>query len=156
MFVQGVVKVLLESQLLPRIVGGSSVGSIIAAVLGCHTTEELVSWIDRLEDIDLQFFSSSSVRQFVGSLLMKGHLHDADYFCLKLEELLGDLTFLEAYEKTGRVLNVVVCSANADEPARVLNYLTAPQVLVWSAVAASSSFPGLFPPQVTNAVQDPG
>lgn len=79
---------------------------------------------------------------------MTGAIHDADHFCTKLEELLGDLTFLEAFEKTGRVLNVVVCAANADEPARVLNYLTAPQVLVWSAVAASSAFPGLFPPQV--------
>ena len=141
-------KVLLQSQLLPRIVCGSSVGSIVAAVLGCHTTEALIEWIGHMESIDLGFFSSSSVRQFVGSLLMKGHMHDGDYLCEKLQELLGDLTFLEAYEKTGRVLNVVVCSANADEPARVLNYLTAPQVLVWSAVAASSAFPGLFPPQV--------
>lgn len=141
-------KVLLESNLLPRIICGSSVGSIVGAILGCYTTEELINWIKHVEDIDLQFFSSSSVRQFVGSLLMKGHMHDADHLCLKLENLLGDLTFLEAYEKTGRVLNVVVCSANADEPPRVLNYLTAPQVLVWSAVAASSAFPGLFPPQV--------
>lgn len=47
----------------------------------------------------------------------------------------------------GRVLNVVVCAADTNEPPRVLNYLTAPQVVVWSAVAASSAFPGLFPAQ---------
>jgi len=143
----GVAKVLLESNLLPRIICGSSVGAIVAGILGCHTTEELCEWMTHMEDIDLQFFSSSSTRQFLGSLLMRGHMHDGDHLCKKLEKLLGDLTFLEAYEKTGRVLNVVVCSANADEPPRVLNYLTAPQVLVWSAVAASSAFPGLFPPQ---------
>lgn len=42
-------------------------------------------------------------------------------------------------------MNVVVCAADTDEPPRVLNYLTAPGVLIWSAVAASSAFPGLFP-----------
>lgn len=47
----------------------------------------------------------------------------------------------------GRILNVVVCAADTNEPPRVLNYLTAPGVLIWSAVAASSAFPGLFPAQ---------
>lgn len=40
-----------------------------------------------------------------------------------------------------------VCPADTNEPPRLLNYLTAPNALVWSAVAASSAFPGLFPPQ---------
>lgn len=147
---------LLENDLLPRIVCGSSVGSIVAAILGCHTTTELNEWFGNLQNIDLKFFSSSSVRQFLGSFIMKGHLHDTDHFCTKLQELLGDLTFLEAYEKSGRVLNVVVCSENTDEPPRVLNYLTAPQVLVWSAVSASSAFPGLFPPQEIRSRSDDG
>lgn len=38
-------------------------------------------------------------------------------------------------------------SDDKSEPCRILNYLTAPHVLVWSAVAASSAFPGLFPAQ---------
>jgi TAG lipase/steryl ester hydrolase/phospholipase A2/LPA acyltransferase len=29
----------------------------------------------------------------------------------------------------------------------LLNYLTAPHVVIWSAVACSSAFPGLFQPQ---------
>lgn len=29
----------------------------------------------------------------------------------------------------------------------MLNYLTAPHVVIWSAVACSSAFPGLFPAQ---------
>jgi len=146
---QGVVKVLLESNLLPRIICGSSAGSIISAITCSRTDAELTNWFSRLGDINLQFFSSSSARQFLGSLLMTGNLHDDEHFCLHLAALLGDLTFQEAYDKTGRVLNVVVCSANADEAPRVLNCLTAPHVLIWSAVAASSAFPGLFPPQVT-------
>ena len=47
----------------------------------------------------------------------------------------------------GRVLNVAVCPADTNEPPRVLNYLTAPHVYVWSAVACSSAFPLLFEPQ---------
>jgi hypothetical protein len=46
----------------------------------------------------------------------------------KLKALIGNYTFLEAYERTGRILNVSVCPADTNEPARLLNYLTAPQV----------------------------
>ena len=35
---------------------------------------------------------------------------------------------MEAYKRTGRILNVSVCPADTNEPARLLNYLTAPQV----------------------------
>jgi hypothetical protein len=47
----------------------------------------------------------------------------------------------------GRILNIAVCAADTNEPPRLLNYLTAPNVVVWSAVACSSAFPGLFQPQ---------
>ena len=49
--------------------------------------------------------------------------------------------------RAGRVLNVAVCPADTNEPPRVLNYLTAPHVYVWSAVSCSSAFPLLFEPQ---------
>jgi len=143
----GVVKALLENNLLPRIVGGSSVGSIVSAIAGTHTDEELHYLLNHLEQLDMDFLSNSTIRQFLAQLLSKGHLHDEVYLQNRLRNLLGDLTFLEAHEKTGRVLNVVVCAADTNEPPRVLNFLTAPQVVVWSAVAASSAFPGLFPAQ---------
>jgi TAG lipase/steryl ester hydrolase/phospholipase A2/LPA acyltransferase len=41
---------------------------------------------------------------------------------------MGDYTFLEAYERSGRILNVSVCPADTNEPPRLLNYLSAPQV----------------------------
>eukprot|EP00803_Ostreobium_quekettii_P009303 evm.model.scf_1138.2 EVM.evm.TU.scf_1138.2 scf_1138:9405-15236(-) len=143
----GVVKALLENKLLPRIVGGSSVGSIVSAIVGTHTDEQLAYLLGHLDKLDMNFLSNSTVRQFLAQLIAKGTLHDEIYLQAKLKELLGDLTFLEAYEHSGRVVNVVVCAADTNEPPRVLNYLTAPQVLVWSAVAASSAFPGLFPAQ---------
>jgi predicted acylesterase/phospholipase RssA len=50
-------------------------------------------------------------------------------------------------QPAGRILNIAVCAADTNEPPRLLNYLTAPNVVVWSAVACSSAFPGLFKPQ---------
>ncbi len=45
-----------------------------------------------------------------------------------MQALIGNWTFLEAYERTGRVLNVTVSPADTNEPPRLLNYLTTPQV----------------------------
>ena len=52
----------------------------------------------------------------------------------------------EAFDHTGRILNIVVSPANHTDPPRLLNYLTAPHVLVWSAALASSSVPLVFAP----------
>jgi predicted acylesterase/phospholipase RssA len=37
----GVVKALWEQQLLPRVISGSSVGSLVAGIVGTHTDDEL-------------------------------------------------------------------------------------------------------------------
>ena len=42
---------------------------------------------------------------------------------------------------------MAVTAADTKEPPRLLNYLTAPNCIIWSAVACSSAFPGLFQPQ---------
>ena len=57
---------------------------------------------------------------------------------------MGDITFGEAFNKTRRILNITVSSASIYEMPRLLNYITAPNVIVWSAVAASSSLPLIF------------
>jgi TAG lipase / steryl ester hydrolase / phospholipase A2 / LPA acyltransferase len=64
-----------------------------------------------------------------------------------LRNLTNNLTFQEAYDMTGRILVVTVCSPRKHEPPRCLNYLTSPHVLIWSAVTASCAFPGLFEAQ---------
>jgi len=55
---------------------------------------------------------------------------------------MGDITFKEAYEKSGRILNI---SVSASHHAGLLNYLTTPNVVVWSAAAASCAIPYIFP-----------
>ena len=77
----------------------------------------------------------------------RGARADVEFLKKRLRAMLADVTFLEAYQRTNRFLNVTVTAADTNEPPRLLNYMTAPHVVVWSAVAASSAFPGLFPPQ---------
>jgi len=63
-----------------------------------------------------------------------------------VRENLGDYTFKEAYDKTGRILNISVASTQDFEFNRLLNYLTAPNVLIWSAAVASCALKFLYAP----------
>lgn len=75
----------------------------------------------------------------------KGYLFDKDkvkqrlIWCTK-----GDTTFLEAYRRTGRILNITVVPENQHSPPTLLNWKTSPNVVIWSAILASSAIPGLL------------
>ena len=64
------------------------------------------------------------------------------------------LTFLLYFycvpvELSGRIINIVVSPASGagnKDSLRLLNYLTAPNVLVWSAALASCAIPGVYAP----------
>ena len=58
------------------------------------------------------------------------------------------MTFREAYERTGRILNVSCVPADPHSPTILTNYLTAPDCVIWSAVLASAAVPGILNPVV--------
>lgn len=58
----------------------------------------------------------------------------------------GDVTFQEAYDRTGFILNITVSVWGGHEKSRLLNYLTSPNVVIWSAVIASCAIPYIFDP----------
>jgi TAG lipase/steryl ester hydrolase/phospholipase A2/LPA acyltransferase len=58
--------------------------------------------------------------------------------------MLGDLTFQEAYNRTQRILNIPVSTSSHYELPRLLNYVTAPNVVIWSAVCTSCSVPLVY------------
>ena len=60
--------------------------------------------------------------------------------------MVPDLTFQEAYEKTGRQISITVAPAEPHQRSRLLNAITSPNVYVRSAVMASCAVPGVFPP----------
>ena len=56
-----------------------------------------------------------------------------------------NMTFKEAYERTGIALNISVTDSFHDK-CRLLNYINAPNVFIWSAVIASCSLPFVVSP----------
>jgi NTE family protein len=60
--------------------------------------------------------------------------------------MIPDMTFLEAYEKTGRSINITISPAEPRQNSRLLNHIASPNVTIRSAVLASSALPGVFPP----------
>ena len=146
----GVARALQARGCLPRVLVGSSVGSIVAAIVASRTPSELDEFFseEHFWDLlpDMTFFSGRDFFSSVQHLVRTGALHDIDFFQRCLRALLGDLTFQEAYDRSGgRILCVCVCATRAGEKPRLLNYLTSPHLVVWSAVAASCAFPSLFP-----------
>lgn len=146
----GVIEALHEAGLLPRIISGSSSGSIMAAMLCTRTEEELVALM-RLEGLNMNFLGEPSAgagwQQYwikLRRLMREGVIFDQNVLRKCLRENIGHVTFLEAFKKTRRILNVSVSSSTQHEMPRMLNYLTAPNVLIWSAVLASCAVPGVF------------
>jgi TAG lipase/steryl ester hydrolase/phospholipase A2/LPA acyltransferase len=134
----GVVKALWEAQLLPRIISGASAGSIVCAVLCTRTDEEIPRTLEEFPYGDLAVFEEEgkeeSVLQRVERFLKTGAWIDNVHLMRVIKDLIGDMTFQESYNRTRRILNICVSSASVYELPRLLNYVTAPNVLIWSAV----------------------
>ena len=99
-----------------------------------------------------QLFFPIGIRTFTSTLydLITGHKRaqdllkkDNEHFRKCCRANIGSFTFQEAFDRTGRILNIIVSPQNRSDPPRLLNYLTSPHVLVWSAVVASSSLPAV-------------
>ena len=63
-----------------------------------------------------------------------------------MRDNIGDITFQEAFDKTGFILNITVTAYNKNGQDRILNYLTAPDVVIWSAVGCSCGVPHVYGP----------
>jgi predicted acylesterase/phospholipase RssA len=136
----GVIQELEAQGLLPRVVTGSSAGSIMAGILATHTDPELEAMLDP-EYIDFEWCSV-----FKPFDLVKGKTV-LDQALLKkfIDRNIPEMTFLEAYQHTNRILNISISPADSHQFPRLLNYLTAPNALIRWAALASSAIPGLYP-----------
>ena len=147
----GVLKALFDRGLLPRIISGTSAGSIVAAVVCTRTDEEIPDLLDRFAHGDLAVFTDKdnpdSWLTHIGRALRYGAWHDSRHIARVMRDLMGDITFQEAFNRTRRILNITVSSKPGLQLPSLLNYLTAPDVIVWSAVVASCSIPGVFDPR---------
>ena len=158
----GVVKALHLRGLLPRIISGTATGALIAALVGIHTEDELLEFLNG-EGIDLTAFAESeheialsdrgnqgflsSRRQgliqnalrYIVRFVRYGYFLDAHSLEECVRANVGDLTFEEAYARTKRVLNITVPTSGRGGVPNLLNYLTSPNVLIRSAAIASNT-----------------
>ncbi|SCN59767.1 patatin-like phospholipase, putative [Plasmodium chabaudi chabaudi] len=144
-----------DDNMLPQIICGTSAGSIIAAWICSRTNKEL------LEEFNIEFiykivscFSSEKLFYSFFNIFKKGNFYDMDKIIKLVYDLYGDMTFLEAFIKTNLVLNITVTRAESgndiftcdEDGCLVLNYMNSPNVLIYTAVLASCSFPYLLQP----------
>ena len=146
----GVVKALHLRGLLPRIITGTATGALIAALVGTHTEDELLDFLNG-DGIDLSAFAkrplndgnsdgqallpyrhSANLQTLLRRLtrfLKTGHFLDSNVLEECVRANVGDLTFEEAYSRTKRVLNITVATSGRGGLPNLLNYLTAPNVV---------------------------
>ena len=144
----GVIKALFHAGILPDTFFGCNTGAIVAAFICTHDDVESVY------DTSMIDFSAFHKRSEKGSVKRKadrfwkeGTLMDVSVLSKFVEDNLGDITFLEAFRQTGRVLNIHVEKELDQQGSRsswLLNYLTTPHVLVRTAAVASCALRGFY------------
>ena len=144
-FHAGVAKALIEQNVLPSVISGSSAGSITAAMIGCYSRKELMN-----------FFSpghlSSEARREANMLdHLLGAQIDVRELELMIERLIPDLTFEEAFARTGIHINISIAPAEEHQTSRLLNAVTSPNVYIRKAIMASCAVPGVYPPVMLRA-----
>ncbi|KAF9537997.1 hypothetical protein EC957_007389 [Mortierella hygrophila] len=144
----GVVRALLQAGILPTVITGTSAGALMAALTCCRTDEELNEVL--VPELSHKFTAcADDIFTWLPRVMKQGSRFDAEDWARKAQWITkGSLTFLEAYERTGRILNVSVIPYDPHSPPKLLNYLTTPDCVVWSAVIASAAIPGILNPVV--------
>lgn len=137
----GVCKALHEQGLLPKVISGSSAGSIMAAMIGSHTDEELEAMYEGNLLQGTAWAWKNPIRGFLGE-----GFADQKQLEMFLRRNIGEYSFEEAHARTGRHINVTVSPVDPHQKPRLMNELTSPYLLTWSAVLASCAVPVLFPP----------
>lgn len=137
----GTVKALWERGLLPHVISGSSAGSIVAGLVGSIKEDELPEIFDPKKLAFSPWRQNSMSRFLSGQGVMDQRQLE---FCLR--EMMGDCTFQEAWEMSGRSINITVSPTKSHQQPILLSGYTSPYMLMWSASLASSAVPKVFPP----------
>lgn len=143
----GHVRGLLETGCLPHIISGTSAGSIIGAILCTRTDEELDHDMRPEVLVKKLICFSRKWPHRISSLLKTGSMFsEPEWLELLRWFTKGDTTFAEAYQRTGRVFCITLSSTVKKAPPVLINYLSAPDVTIASAILASAAVPGFIPP----------
>ncbi|KAH7887712.1 acyl transferase/acyl hydrolase/lysophospholipase [Phlebopus sp. FC_14] len=144
----GVVKAFLEAGLLPRVIAGTSAGGLIAALVCTRTDVELKELL--VPELAHKLTACEEpLNVWIKRFWRTGARFDSVAWARKCTFFTrGSMTFREAYLRTGRILNVSVIPADRHSPTKLLNYVTAPDTIIWTALLASAAVPGILNPVV--------
>jgi len=161
MYHLGTIRALIESKLYEgiKVISGTSGGSITAAMCAIKKPEEL------FEDVCIPTVSTdfmlngemkkNNIRWFPTVMEMGAHwlkkslLVDSAEFKRCCDFYFGDLTFEEAFDRTGKHVCITVTASRASGGTAqrlLLNHISTPHVTLSSAVAASCALPGVMAP----------
>ena len=159
----GVVKGLLKQEILPNIICGTSAGAVIGCYLSARTDTELIKELDDTTELHQRFgprgpFWGGKIFQ-AKQAYFHGSMYESENFSEKITWFTKNLTFKEAHERTGRVLNITCTPMKTKvkgHPPLMLNYITSPHVPLSYAVMASSCVPFLMlPVSLVERIVDP-
>ncbi|POW20034.1 hypothetical protein PSHT_04015 [Puccinia striiformis] len=144
----GVLRALLDAGLMPTVITGTSAGALVASFLCTHTDEELDRFLVP-ELADMITACEDPISVWLPRLIRTGARFDTVLWAKKSSFFTrGSMTFKEAYERTGRILNVSVTPHDVHSPTTLLNYTTAPNCVIFSAILASAAVPLILNPVV--------
>lgn len=138
----GVLKALIEHGLCPAVISGASGGAFVAAIVGTRTDAEFLALFE--DNFLARALTANPDNIKIG--FGRTNRIDMDAVKREMQRLIPDMTFLEAYRKTGRSINITISPAEPRQTSRLLNHIASPNVTVLSAVMASSALPGVFAP----------
>ena len=144
----GVIKALVDTGNLPEIITGTSGGALVAALAGTRSEEELKQLL-----VPALAFRITACEEGLSVWFRRWWKTGARFDSLKWAQecswfCRGNLTFREAYQRTGRILNVTCVPSDPHSPTILTNYLTSPDCVIWTAVLASAAVPGILNPIV--------
>jgi predicted acylesterase/phospholipase RssA len=136
----GVVQTLINEDMLPNVLSGASAGSWMCAQIGTHSDEELKNGYFEKKIYDMPVVDNT------WDFIRHGSSVDINESKqVVMDSFANDMTFQEAFEHTGRYINVTIAPAEKHQTSRLMNAITSPNVYIRSAIDASSAVPGLLP-----------
>ncbi|KAF2484268.1 acyl transferase/acyl hydrolase/lysophospholipase [Neohortaea acidophila] len=156
----GVMKALHERDLLPKVILGTGTGALMAVLVGTCKDADLPNLLNgRMLDLtafaarerqpppewyDVFAIFCKRLKRFYDS----GYVLDKDALEKCVRDNVGDMTFREAHQLTGRIISI---SIECDSPGtpNCLNYITTPHILLRTAALASNeSDPDIAPAMI--------
>ncbi|KAH7078239.1 patatin-like phospholipase domain-containing protein [Paraphoma chrysanthemicola] len=144
----GVAKALLDADLLPEVITGTSGGALVAALLCSRTDDELKKLLVPALARRITACHDDTWTWMKRWYATGARFDSVDWAKRCAWMTRGSMTFREAYQRTGRILNVSCVPSDPHSPTILANYITAPDCVIWSAVLASAAVPGILNPVV--------